>query len=267
METQPKKLIFTDLDGTLLGADRMVSPLNHRLIAELKKQDIWVLPATGRSYNVSRHVLTDLDFPYYICFNGCVITDTDGTILFEDALKPDLVWQIIDFCTARNIGITAYQGEDIYYNLEKTETLAYVERTGLSDVYKFNHPTYKATQCYKMLIPETPDVIDDIENQIRNYFGEGLFNLSSSGGGRLEIYALSSNKGQAVKWLCNYLDIDIHDAIAIGDADNDIEMLKSVGYSIAMGQSSDQAKAVAKYQTDDNADNGWYNALVPFLAS
>lgn len=262
----PKKMIFTDLDGTLLGADRTVSSLNRSLIADLKNQDIWVLPATGRSYNVSRHVLPGLDFPYYICFNGCVITDQYGKILFEDALKPDLVWQIIKFCTEHNIAITAYQGEDVFYNIDKPSMAGYLERTGLDVTHKFDHPTYKATQCYKMLIPETPDVIDDIEKQILGHFGEGLFNLSGSGGGRLEIYALSSNKGQAVKWLCDYLNIDINDAVAIGDADNDVEMLKSVGYSIAMGQSSDQAEVVAQYQTDNNADNGWYNALVPFLA-
>ncbi|MFV0432094.1 MAG: HAD family hydrolase [Alphaproteobacteria bacterium] len=260
-----KKLIFTDMDGTLLEKDRTVSPLNRKLIAELAEQDIWVLPATGRSFKVSRSVLTDIDFPYYICFNGCVVTDNVGHMIFEDSLKADLVREIINFCTQHHIGITAYQGEDVFYNLDKPDTLAYLQRTNLKNIQKFDHPSYQASQCYKMLIPETEEVIESIQQQIAEHFGSNQFNASYSGGGRLEIYSINSNKGCAVEWLCNYLNVDIQDTIAIGDAHNDIEMLKKAGYSIAMGQSSQEILDIADSITESNASQGWYKALSKLL--
>ncbi len=256
-----KGLIFTDLDGTLLNSQRQVSLANRQLIEELRQKDIWTIPTTGRSYNVGRSVLEGLYLPYYIGFNGCLITDHKGHILFDEALPIYLLKEIIEFCNGHDIGITGYQGEDIYYNLDKPETLAYLKRTGLKNIRQFSHPSFKGHDCYKMLISEPVEKVKYIYDLFNGYFSNGLFHLSESGGGRLEIYSAKSHKGIAAGWLCDYLQYDIAKAIAIGDADNDVELLKSCGLSIAMGDSSAAIKKIAMYETDTNENEGWYKAI------
>ena len=65
-----------------------------------------------------------------------------------------------------------------------------------------------------------------------------------------------SSKGNAIRRLCKYLDIDIKDSAAIGDADNDISMIEAAGHGICMINGSDRAKKAADHITakDNNHD-------------
>ena len=67
---------------------------------------------------------------------------------------------------------------------------------------------------------------------------------------------LGSNKGNAVQKLCEYLTIDLKDAIAIGDSYNDLSMFEKVGYSVAMGNANEEIKEKANEVTLSNDNDG-----------
>ena len=72
----------------------------------------------------------------------------------------------------------------------------------------------------------------------------------------MEITAPGVDKGEALKVLCSKLGIDASEVMAFGDADNDLGMLSWAGWSFAMGNGTDKAKAAAKYVTGRNSDSG-----------
>lgn len=72
------------------------------------------------------------------------------------------------------------------------------------------------------------------------------------------------NKGNAIKWLKEYLNIDKKDCLAFGDSYPDILMFKECKEGIAMGNGSKECKENATYITDDLEDDGIYNAFKKF---
>lgn len=88
---------------------------------------------------------------------------------------------------------------------------------------------------------------------------------SSSSPRNIEITKKGVNKGEALIRLCDYLDIDLLDVVAIGDNYNDFEMMKVAGTSIAMGNAEEKIKKIANYVTLDADDSGVYYAIVNYL--
>ena len=81
----------------------------------------------------------------------------------------------------------------------------------------------------------------------------------------LEIIPSAINKGQGVLDTCAALGIDPSEAIAFGDAENDIPMLRAAGIGVAMANAATAVKAAADYVTLSNNDDGIAAALAQFL--
>ena len=97
----------------------------------------------------------------------------------------------------------------------------------------------------------------EISNSIKTMFSLDML---------LEVLPADSDKSVALKWLSGYLNIPLTSVLAVGDAENDIEMLKTAGYSVAMQNAYEQVKKNADYITEKNNDeNGLTEALEKFL--
>ena len=72
-------------------------------------------------------------------------------------------------------------------------------------------------------------------------------------------------KGSSCVFLIDHLGIDHHDSYAFGDGMNDIEMLELVGFGVAMGNANERIKALAKYSTKTNSENGVAHAVKRFV--
>ena len=79
-----------------------------------------------------------------------------------------------------------------------------------------------------------------------------------------ELVPKGHSKGTGILKVCEILKIPVSETIAFGDSANDIEMLKTAGLSVCMGNGTDEAKAVSDYVTTDILDDGIYNALKHF---
>ena len=72
----------------------------------------------------------------------------------------------------------------------------------------------------------------------------------------IEVNAADGNKGDALRWLCQHLDIDLSQVAAFGDGTNDITMLQTAGVSVAMSNALPEVKAVARFETLTNEEDG-----------
>ena len=117
---------------------------------------------------------------------------------------------------------------------------------------------------YKMLII-TPDpaLTHDWMEQLAAEFGDTI-TLTQSSKDFIEIISPGISKASALVRLADMLNIHISETMAIGDANNDLPMLKAAGFRVAMGNGKDEVKAVADYVTDRSESDGLEKALKHF---
>ena len=107
------KIIFSDLDGTLLHNDKTISKSTISSIHELIKEDNYFVVNTGRPFYRVSDILKELDIvsdkQYVCCFNGGLITSTDHkTILYENKLKDEEAYELIKLAEKVSINVLAY---------------------------------------------------------------------------------------------------------------------------------------------------------------
>ena len=81
----------------------------------------------------------------------------------------------------------------------------------------------------------------------------------------LEVSAKNTTKGLGLQKLCEHLGISIDEAIAVGDADNDLDVLKRAGLSVAMGNANDNVKKIADVVVEDCDHDGCVQAIEKYL--
>ncbi|MBR0289559.1 MAG: HAD hydrolase family protein [Selenomonadaceae bacterium] len=72
----------------------------------------------------------------------------------------------------------------------------------------------------------------------------------------LEMSPANVTKAYGLRELCDFLKIDVAETVAMGDADNDKEILQTAGFSVAMGNASDEIKQISDFITLDNDNDG-----------
>ena len=90
--------------------------------------------------------------------------------------------------------------------------------------------------------------------------------ISSDTKSILTLTSTGADKGAALAVACKELDIHPNQVVAVGDAENDVEMFRVAGTSFAMGQASDMVKAAATHVTAANDDDGVAQAIDRVLA-
>ncbi len=257
-----RKILFTDLDGTLLNDQKQISGENRRAIERAVAMGHRVVLSSGRAtksvYMQVRKLGLDRPGCYAIAFNGAVVIRCDtGEALYERGLEPELVRYL--FREARQAGIhcQTYQGG---YTLaeRQSEVLDYYDRStqGVSRVVP--------DVCEILTVHPPKVLLADLTHSgrleaFRRAHEEklaGKAEATFSCPEYLEYLPLGVSKGYAVKWLCDYLGIPLAASVAAGDEANDLSMIRVAGVGAAMINGVVELKAEADYITraDNNHD-------------
>lgn len=108
--------------------------------------------------------------------------------------------------------------------------------------------------------PEIDAVRGDIESQLN-----GIAAVTTALSGMLEVLPLGASKGDGVSWLLNHLGMSPAGLLAMGDGENDIEMLQLAAVSAAMGNAGPKVKAAADYVMGSNDEDGVAQAIQQFV--
>ena len=272
--SRPFDLVVLDLDGTILNLYRHgpVSDAVAIAIAAVQAAGIPVTIATGRTLDYVREHIAHLGMiTPVVTAQGAVIGDPiTGNILLETPIPLPLARQAAEWIDAQPY-VTA-----LYFNDENGHIQIYQNRAG-EDIAFFDHvfgfPRTIQTPFTPLLAPEGARsplkfiVVEEIER-----YGVDLVDeltaryspdLTITRGHPLlvEGTAQGIDKGMGVLHLCELLNINPQRVLAMGDSDNDIPMLKVVGFGVAMGNATPGVIATANYTAPSVDEDGVAVAL------
>ncbi|WP_110955384.1 Cof-type HAD-IIB family hydrolase [Anaerosinus massiliensis] len=260
------KLFVTDLDGTLLNKNHEVSEENKTAIREIAAKGITVTIATGRMYASTLPYAKQLgvDAPI-ITYNGALIKTVSGEVLFERYLDPAVVAEIYDYCKEQGWYIQSYADDVLYFREHDEKAKSYEFLAGLKGVALGDKLYEVIDKVPKMLIITKDGAESDaVVASLRERFKNSIF-ATKSNPEYVEIVNPNVNKAVALDILMKKLHLTKEEVMAIGDSDNDLPILKTAGFSIAMGNARDHVKAIVSAVTTDCEHSGVAAAIHQYI--
>lgn len=257
------KIIATDLDGTLMAPDHLtVTERTKSALTAAHEKGVKIAVATGRALNFTAGVTKQVPFAdYVICSNGASVYDRNaGEFIYTNLVSPEVTYEAVKLLETLPVYYNIYMDGKIYAQDGKVK---YFDNFGLPTVFLEDFAS-KLTVCDDMLSEvegkgaELIDVFYNAETKqkIFDFFESKGLVLTSALTGVVSATAVGSDKGTALKGLCDIMGFTADEAMTFGDASNDSTMLKFAGYSFAMANGDEICKASAKFQAPSNAEDG-----------
>lgn len=261
------KLLFTDLDDTLLNNRSQVSPETKAFLDEFLANGNRLVLCSGRPLMSVMEVKKEagLDQPgiFLSCSNGTRIYDCDHQRTIKKyGLPLPYVSYLQEEAEKLNLHIQTYREDDrddaVISPADDEEIRYYRRKVHLPLIVSENLRDALNEEPCKMLVISLHNY-DKLETFRKNIseWAEGKIRTIYSSDQYMELFDWNAGKGSSLLFLCDYLGIPVSDTYAAGDADNDISMLDAAGCGIAMKNATDKVKAHADVVTDlDNDQNG-----------
>ena len=257
------RMIVSDLDETLLNSQHKVGSENLKWIKKAREKGVYFVPATGRIYAMISDILQDLalynvEKEYVISGNGAMITENyQNKMLHFDGMPFEDMLGIMQFATTCDVCVELFTEDAVYvYNVNDYEQNILNQITGKfvyldsADVsFLKDTPIVKIlymnrdTEYLKSLAPKMKHLTKDIE-------------VSYSSNRYMEFNRKGVDKGKAVIWLANMLNIPIEEVIVCGDNYNDVAMLKVAGLSVAAQNAVSDVKNMCDVVTNADCNEG-----------
>lgn len=261
------KMLALDIDGTLLNPQQQITQRTYEAIQMAREAGVIVTLATARRYRNTAPIATALgiEVPLVLYDGGMAVQHPDGNVLFTQLLDSHVAQQAVDLMVGHGIQPVIHRingtieetwtGYPEFDNEWVTTYFAaspqYLYRADYADCCKgkpdpLRVVAFASEEAIKALIPH----IDELP------CAWNFTRCGSYGTAELAIMQPACSKASGVSLLTQHLGIRMEEVMAIGDNNNDLEMLQAAGWSVVMGQAPEAVKAVAKAVTTSNAEDG-----------
>lgn len=268
------KMIFFDLDGTVLNSRKKVSQYTINALNKAATAGVQLIPATGRSIRALPEQLKSVQgITGVISLNGAVIVDCAphrwiqrypiNNYMVVDLYNVSKKFKcsptiVVDGFYFNDNGAKDFQDiqfpkSDFRWNMDKL-----IKENGLKNVMKQN---ICEIEKFVLMFSEADEKRKVLE-ELKSISG---IEVSYAHSTTLEITASGVNKGNALKVLAERHHVPLNQTMAIGDNNNDLSMIRSAGWSIAMGNAYTELKKVADGITLDNDHDGVARAIEQIL--
>jgi len=240
------KLIYFDIDGTLVDGNRTILPSTLEALDRLRKAGIGIGIATGRM-PVSAHPYVEAakaDAPL-ILYNGARIQNfKTGEVHFNRNLPIRHALRAIRLLAEFDIHCNCYVGDELYIDSVTERAEAFMAKENLSANPVGDLTAFLTEDPVKLLLIGESDELQAFrEDYVR---GESdLPHIVQSEPSYLELMATETTKGSALAEVSALSDVPLDEIVAFGDGPNDIEMIEAAGLGIAMGNAHPALKAKA----------------------
>lgn len=273
------RLIALDIDGTLYQRDGQISAFTKEQIKKAADSGIIVVLSTGRPYvGLPLEDAADLGIRYAITANGAAIYEIpEKKCLFEDGLTPDISIPILQSVYNFHLHMDAFiQGD------------AYTQASTRDIVRRLNMP-----ESVKSYILTTREIVSDLCTHIKNnslILQKATLNFESESDGtyidreevkslllsnsdikvvsggfhNLEFTKTGISKAGGLNFLCKSFGLPISSTMVCGDSENDLDIMQSAGFSVAMGNATPQIKSIAHHVTATCDEDGVGLAILDF---
>ena len=276
-KTLQTKILFTDLDDTLLDKDKKISDRTRQKILELLSRGHHFVLASGRSLNSILDVLQTLDIQnyntkgkiYISAYNGAVLYDcTDGAVIEQYSVPMVTAQAIFDMALEREIHIQTYTDTHIVSCAEDKELVFY--RKAIHQPFIINTDLEKKLvhAPFKLLAIDIDnrERLEELRRAVEASEIAKDVTCAFSNARYLEFYHKKAGKGNALRHLCNAIHVHIQNSVAAGDEENDISMLEAAGIGVCMINGRPAVKKCADYITTcDNNNDGMVEIIDRFF--
>lgn len=282
------KLIASDMDGTLLNSNGKISEENCKAIKKAQELGIQFVIATGRNFNSVEPLVKEMGIKCeFILMNGAEYRDSDGNILESININKSKAKEIVDIISTAGMSAEIYTTDGIYTTDTEEKALtefAYKVQT-LNNVDSFEKAMEIAKKIMITLkikyIKNTDEflesqieirkiiafykdvnVIESAKKQLESI--EGL-EISSSFRKNIEVTDERAKKGLILQKVIKKYELEKEDVMVLGDSFNDESLFTSFPISFAMGNALPEIKAISKYITDTNNNDGVAKAIYKMI--
>lgn len=248
-------LIFFDIDGTLLDHDKNLPQSTKKAIAQLQAAGHFTAIATGRGPFMYVPLRDKLKINSFVSFNGSYVV-IDGEVVFTNPLNEEKLLELTTEGLQKDQPAVLMTAEAMHSNVEKHPFINDSLATLKLDVAPSFDPKFnQAQKLYQTLF--------FIEEEAEQYYREKYpeFEFVRWHPLSVDVIPRDGSKAKGIEAAVTALNIDPEHVYAFGDGLNDVEMLKAVKNSVAMGNAVPEAKEVAKYVTKDVDQDGILHGL------
>lgn len=258
------QLIVADLDGTLLDPMHSVIDLIQSAIPRLRRRGVRFTIATGRAFRGVATVLPRLGLT-----GSMPLALYNGSLCIDAARRNVLYSRTISAAiSARVVAWGLSLGRPVLCYPELANSMDGLHETPMGFLPDGNPALYAEPNGYEVTwlgpsdvntVPNCHAILIDLRasnNVVSTPFDAAGVTITQSGSQFLEIRPNGCDKGTAVAAIIRRLQLSSSAVLAIGDNDNDIEMLTSAGVGVAVGNASPNLQSVASYATSLPAAQG-----------
>lgn len=266
-----RKLIFLDIDGTLISERKAPSDLAAEAVRLAREKGHKVFLCTGRNMAIIGEDILCLGFDGIIASAGGHV-EAEGRVLFDSILPEETVQEALSVFHRHGIFCRIESPEGIYTD-PQTEALlvmpnpqgTHLELIRMQKEIEAGIPIqpyerYPEKGAYKICITGTdPEKIEET----RKYLGDRFHYVlqpwtEDSACVNGEIISREFNKGKGMELICGCYGADMADTVAFGDSMNDYEMIQAAGMGIAMGNACRELKQAADRVCGGVREDGIY---------
>ena len=264
-----KKLIFFDIDGTLLNGKKDVPESTKTALRELREAGHLRFVCTGRTKCMIPEQVRELEFDGFVFGGGTQVVYEGEDVTYQELSYP-LILKSVEILKRYGF-VYLFEGKDnIYYEKEAQKE----ERAYFSSFVKGFGSLAKIIEDYKdicaskiTLVPPvgfTNEQLEAFKLEMRDDFNVIVHEAEKNDiltDGLIELVPEGTNKATGIKDAITFLKREQKDTVGVGDSNNDLEMLAYTKESICMGNGTSRAKELATFQAKHIDDDGIYDAM------
>ena len=266
--SSPIKLLLSDVDGTLVTHEKVLTQGAITAVQQLRDADILFALTSARPPQGLAMFVEPLRLTTPLAgFNGGLITDTNFEVLEETTIDDSLIAPIVELLTSHGLSVWVFQGADWYVLDMNGPHVARESKTCQCEPAVVGNFTHVETGVAKIVgVSDDPAACASASAAMHEQFGTQVL-ATRSQPYYVDITHPDANKGNVVKYLSVRYGVATSQIATIGDMYNDLSMFAVSGLSVAMGDSDDEVKAAALEVTTSNEDEGFANAVTKFILS
>ena len=264
------KIVTIDLDGTLFDNVKNISQKNIDAIKKCKELGVKIVIATGRPISGVMPVLKRLNLTsnddYCIIYNGSKVLNV-GTReeIFSTTIDGKTVKELYDESLRLDVNFHAFRlNEELITTKHNPYTDVEATINGIDDTLVDINDIKDDDKFLKAMLVDDEINLNNAEKEINPKFKED-YSMVRSAKIFLEFLNKECDKGKALVHLAKYLGINMKDTMAIGDAGNDISMIKRAGVGVGMKNAFKEVLDVCDFVTLSNEESGVAYALNKFI--
>lgn len=265
--------IFCDMDGTLLNSKSQITSANARALKEAMSRGVKVVIATGKARPAVISILKMVDlagkdgivseFSPGVFLQGLLVYGRQGREIFRRNLDPDVCKEACLYSWENKVPLIAFTEDRCLtlFDHPLVDSLHTVYHEPKAEIMPSVENLLAADEIQKMIFLDTAE---GVSTTLRPYWSEATGDRATvvqAVPDMLEIVPHGTSKGIGVKMLLDHLGITAKEIMAIGDGENDIEMLELASLGIALSNGSEKTKAVANVIGASNDEDGVADAI------